>query len=64
MCKSSARDGVECPFKDKCNFLHTESIMDLPKEKRKPFVLHVENMNDLQFHNTAESVLDEIRKGN
>ena len=64
MCKSSARDGVECPFKDKCNFLHTESIMDLPKETRKPFIAHVEKTDGLEFLNTAESVLDEIRKGN
>ena len=64
MCKSSARDGVECPFKDNCNFLHTVSIMDLPKETRKPFVTHVEKTDGLEFLNTAESVLDDIRKGN
>ena len=43
LCKSGARDGVACPFKDKYNFLHTTSINDLPVEKRKPFVLHIDN---------------------
>ena len=64
MCKSSARDGVECPFKDKYNFLHTESIIDLSKGKRKPFLDHVKKTDGLAFHNTLDSVLNKIRKGN
>jgi len=49
MCKSSAHSGATCPFKDKCNFVHTTSINDLPKEKRKPFVLHIDKQDGIKI---------------
>ena len=60
MCKSSARSGVTCPFKDKCNFVHTTSINDLPKDKRKPFVLHIDKLDGVDI-DEKDTVLAAIR---
>ena len=53
MCKSSARKGAMCPFGVRCQFLHTESISDIPKAAQKALVTHVDNQPTLRFCNAA-----------
>lgn len=61
ICKSSIRDGQKCSFGDRCNFLHTDKIEDLPQDKQKCLVNWVDSTEGVSFKGIDESILAKIR---
>lgn len=61
LCKSSIRNGQKCSFGDRCNFLHTDKIEDLPQDKQKSLVKWVDDTEGVTFKGVQDSVLTKIR---